>query len=369
LQAELDVLPETEVVPDGQLAHTNASVRVLEVAPARAYLPAGHTTAPVHLFVPSPTLEPKVPAGQLLQVAFPGRENVPVGQGPVHWSFTPLPYRPAAQGRQEVEPLDEYVPAGQVAHTDGSVTIKLIAPGREYIPAGHETGPEHDNDVNPETDPNVLAGHLAHASDGNAETAPERAYVPRGQVTVPEQTVEVAPVIEPYLPAAHGVQASEPDEDLYVPAGQEAHTVARDAEEDVAPGRAYLPAGQVTDPEQELDVSPTSEPYRPAGHLAQTVSSVTVLDLAPSRANEPIGQETTPEQASDVSLARDPNLPAGQGEHVVEPDVEYVPAGQLAQTVSSVIELDLAPGNAFVPAGHVTDPAHVEEVCPELSPK
>ena len=260
------------------------------------------------------------------------------------------------------------MPGGQLAHTVGSVTIKLMAPAKEYIPAGQETEPEHDAVVDPATEPNVFGGHLTQASDGNAETAPERAYVPGGQVTVPEQTEEISPVIEPNFPAAHGVQIIESDEEK-VPAGQLAHTVESDASEDVAPGRAYLPAGQVTVPEQLLVVSPVSEPYLPAGHLAQTVSSVTVFDLAPATAYVPIGHITLPEQVSVVSLATEPNRPAAHDVHVVEPDVEKVPAGQLAQTVSSATVFDLAPGIDFVPAGQVTEPEHDEEVCPGPLPK
>ena len=66
-------------------------------------------------------------------------------------------------------------------------------------------------------------------------------------------------MIEPYFPAAHGVQVVESDEEK-VPAGQLAHTVERDVSEDVAPGRAYLPAGQLTGPEQLFEVSPVVEP-------------------------------------------------------------------------------------------------------------
>lgn len=175
-------------------------------------------------------------------------------------------------------------------------------------------------------------------------------------------------MVEPYFPAAHAVQVVEPDVEK-VPAGQLAHTVESDLSEDVAPGSAIFPAGHETSPVQPLDVSPVVEPYFPAGHLAQTVSSVTTLDLAPATAYVPIGHDATlPEQESVVSFAMEPNFPAGHEVQVVEPDVEKVPAGQLSQTFSSVTEFDLAPGIAFVPAGQVTAPEHLEEVCPDLSP-
>jgi len=53
--------------------------------------------------------------------------------------------------------------------------------------------------------------------------------------------------------------------DKYIPPGQLAHTVERDVSDDVAPGRAYLPVGHETSPEQLLEVSPVVEPYFPAG--------------------------------------------------------------------------------------------------------
>ena len=109
------------------------------------------------------------------------------------------------------------------------------------------------------------------------------------------------------------MQVVESDEEK-VPAGQLAHTVESDVSEDVAPGTAYLPAGQVTVPEQLLEVSPVSEPYLPAGHLAHTVSSVTVLDLAPATAYEPIGHNTLSEQEEEV-LPPVPNFPAPQIKH------------------------------------------------------
>ena len=101
--------------------------------------------------------------------------------------------------------------------------------------------------------------------------------------------------------------------DKYIPPGQLAHTVESDVSEDVAPGRAYLPSGQVTSPVQSLEVSPVVEPYFPAGHLAQTVSSVTVFDLAPATAYVPIGHEISPEH-EEVVLPPVPNFPAG---HIV----------------------------------------------------
>jgi len=79
LHAELDVLPETEIVPEGQVAQTVDSERSDDDAPDKAYLPAGQTIEPVQTLLERPVVEPYVPAGQLLQVALPERENVPTG--------------------------------------------------------------------------------------------------------------------------------------------------------------------------------------------------------------------------------------------------------------------------------------------------
>jgi len=81
LQAVLDILPETEVVPEGQLVQAPASVSA--VAPALANLPAAHVVA--------------VSAEQDAD-----SEVCPVS----------VPNLPAAQGVQEPAPVaDLYVPA------------------------------------------------------------------------------------------------------------------------------------------------------------------------------------------------------------------------------------------------------------------
>ena len=95
-----------------------------------------------------------------------------------------------------------------------------------------------------------------------------------------------------------------------MPPGQLTQTAASAISEEDAPGRANLPAGQETAPEQSLEVSPLVEPYLPAGHMAQTLTSETVLDVAPGNAYLPAGHVTTPEQ-SEVVLPPVPNFPAG----------------------------------------------------------
>ena len=84
----IEILSLFEVVPAGQDAHVVNRVLTLATAPARAYLPAGHSPAPVsgpeHASVGSPIVEPNFPAGQGVHVAAPVREYVPNPQGPEH---------------------------------------------------------------------------------------------------------------------------------------------------------------------------------------------------------------------------------------------------------------------------------------------
>ena len=68
LQASLNLLSAAEDVPTGQFAQTVATVRVLDVAPGRAYLPAGQETVPLQVALESPDEEPYVPAAHVSQV-------------------------------------------------------------------------------------------------------------------------------------------------------------------------------------------------------------------------------------------------------------------------------------------------------------
>jgi len=79
-----DVEPANEYEPVAQIPQTVESLTVLEVAPARALLPAGHETVPVQVATWRPVVEPYVPAGQDVHVAEPANEYVPVEQAPVH---------------------------------------------------------------------------------------------------------------------------------------------------------------------------------------------------------------------------------------------------------------------------------------------
>jgi hypothetical protein len=84
------------------------------------------------------------------------------------------------------------------------------------------------------TFPKVPAGQLVHA------IAPDKEYVPRGHLLV------------------HGV--FNPDTELNVPATHDPQVVVAVKIFDVAPGNAYLPAGQVIVPVQVGVFNPVVEP-------------------------------------------------------------------------------------------------------------
>ncbi len=104
VQSFTDVLPAKDVVPARQLAQTNASVKVADEAPARAYLPAGQ---------------------------FTGIE----------------------QSVLNLLPAGEVKPAGQLAQTVASVKVADEAPARAYLPAGHVRVPVHEAVIRPVVDP------------------------------------------------------------------------------------------------------------------------------------------------------------------------------------------------------------------------
>jgi hypothetical protein len=68
-------------------------------------------------------------------------------------------------------------------------------------------------------------------------------------------------------------------------------------------------------------VSPKEEPYVPAGQNVQTLPSVRVFDVAPGRAYLPDGHVTVPEQ-EEVVLPPVPNVPAGHIIHSPRPPSE-----------------------------------------------
>jgi len=119
--------------------------------------------------------------------------------------------------------------------------------------------PEHVAETAPVTFPNVPAGQLVHA------LAPAKEYVPIAHR--PEQDDVFKPVVAPNVPAT-----------------QDPQVVIAVKVDDVAPGNAYLPTGQVIVPLQVEVFNPVVEPYVPAGHKAHVVKFVVLLDIAPDSA-------------------------------------------------------------------------------------
>ena len=88
----------------------------------------------------------------------------------------------------------------------------------------------------------------------------------------------------------------------------------------------------------------------------------------------------SPVHAADVRPAVEPYFPAGHGEHVPEPAVEYVPAGQMdavddtepaTQAYPAVqgpthADVDWPPASPYLPAAHW--PVHVARVMPVVLP-
>ncbi len=192
----------------------------------------------------------------------------------------PVPYRPAAQGKHDVAPSAEKVPAGQLLHTDPGAA--------EYVPAVQGLHALLDVLEATEEDP---AGQLAHtvASATEDDVAPGRAYLPAGQVTVPEQVFDESPTAEPNLPAAHKVHVM--PSVVYEPTGQELQSVG-----DVLPAAEILPAGQLK--------------HAPAS----------VLAVAAALAYLPAAQFVIgPEQALEGKPVVEPKVPGGQSVHVPVP--------------------------------------------------
>jgi len=68
VHAAIAILAAGDDLPATQEAQTVGSVRVLILAPARAYFPAGQVIIPVHVALVKRVDDPYVPAGQLEQV-------------------------------------------------------------------------------------------------------------------------------------------------------------------------------------------------------------------------------------------------------------------------------------------------------------
>ncbi len=162
----------------------------------------------------------------------------------------------------------EVVPAGQFAQTDKSVTVLDVAPGRAYLLMGQETVPEQVALESPVVEPYFPASHRRQVTLFNV-------YEPKGHLV--HSAADMLPVAD-MLPSAE-----------IVPSGQIAHTVESVRSDDGAPGIAYLPAGQVTVPEQLLEVSPVPVPYLPAGQAVQTALPASALYKPAMHAVHPLG--------------------------------------------------------------------------------
>ena len=109
---------------------------------------------------------------------------------------------------QVVEPDKAEVPAGQIAQTNGSLVSEDVAPGRAYLPSGHETSPVQSLEVSPVVEPYFPAGHLAQTVSSVTvfDLAPATAYVPIGHEISPEHEEVVLPPV-PNFPAGHIVHS------------------------------------------------------------------------------------------------------------------------------------------------------------------
>ena len=103
--------------------------------------------------------------------------------------------------RPVVEPK---VPAGQVVQVVATVLVATVAPARAYLPTAHVTVPLHNGVFKlPVVAPNVPLGQGAqvHKIVVTVELAPASAYFPPPQLRGPVQVGEVNPAVDPYVPA------------------------------------------------------------------------------------------------------------------------------------------------------------------------
>jgi len=83
-QADTEILPIGDIKPSEHVAQISELDTILETAPSRAYLFAGHDKVPLQDAVERATDEPYNPAEQFEQSADPLNEYEPSGQGPLH---------------------------------------------------------------------------------------------------------------------------------------------------------------------------------------------------------------------------------------------------------------------------------------------
>ena len=107
--------------------------------------------------------------------------------------------------RPVVEPK---VPAGQVVQVVATVLVATVAPARAYLPTAHVTVPLHNGVFKlPVVAPNVPLGQGAqfHKFVVTVELAPASAYFPPPQLRGPVQVGEVNPAVDPYVPLGQAV--------------------------------------------------------------------------------------------------------------------------------------------------------------------
>jgi hypothetical protein len=195
--------------------------------------PAGHAYPavqfPEHAAVVSPDDDPKVPAGHGAVHDADGKPAV-------------APYSPALQLVQAEDPSGANCPAGH------NTALEFTDPAGHAYPSRHL--PLHDEVDIPTEEPNCPPGHRPHCpaptklnvpighSNAVAFVDPSRHAYPA--VQFPEHTEDVSPDIDPNVPAGHGavqLDVFSPLLDPYSPALQFVHTPA--------PPRLYVPTGHI----------------------------------------------------------------------------------------------------------------------------
>ncbi len=344
-----------------KLNHLPAGQSLHAPAPARLYLPVGHTDAvasvdpagqeypavqgPLQAAVLRPTADKlnHVPAGQSVHTAAPARLYLPPGhtdavalvdaagqeypavQAAVQALVraVPLLHLPAVQSAHEAAPERLNRPAG---HTDA---VALVEPVGQKYPAVQ--GPLHAAVLTPTVDTlnHLPAGQSVHTA------APARLYLPARHtdaVALVDPAGQEYPAVQGPLHAA--VLRPTADTLNHLPAGQSLH--------DPAPARLYLPAGHtdavalvdpagqeypaVQGPLHAAELRPTADTLNqaPAGQSAHTATPARLY--WPARHTDavalvdPAGQEYPAAQAPlQARVAKDALLPHLPGPHWKQP--------------------------------------------------
>lgn len=218
---------------------------------------------------------------------------------------TAVLYLPIPQGVQTPAPAELYVPAGQGRAQDG-----VVCRGLPYCPAvqfRQVVDPAGLYCPGPHTTPVAEVPPVPQANPALAE-----------QVYGQAVTCDDAPDTFPNMPIAHGVHPVEDDEPAteYCPGGQSR------PEELTAPAPQYLPGPGEHALVQRGFESAKSAPNRPGGHAVQyplVVSyvpggqGVPVLLMAAAKHTHPGLLTHAPSQSAVDTLEVAENLPAGHG--------------------------------------------------------